>query len=67
MKHSELKKMGKEELEKKIEDLKLELMKDYAQISAGTPPKNPGMIKERKKIIARIKSIQQSEEMKENQ
>ncbi|MBW3021014.1 50S ribosomal protein L29 [Candidatus Woesearchaeota archaeon] len=62
MKFSELKTMGREELEKKMEDLKLELMKDYAQISAGTPPKNPGMIKERKKTIARIKSLLQSEE-----
>ena len=50
-----------------MEDLKLELMKDYAQISAGTPPKNPGMIKERKKIIARIKSLMQSEEITDKQ
>lgn len=62
MKYKDIKNMSKADLEKNMSELRLELMKDYAQISAGTPPKNPGMIKERKKTIARIKTFLQNQE-----
>lgn len=67
MKYKDIKSMDKAELEKNMSDIKLELMKDYAQISAGTPPKNPGMIKERKKTIARIKTFLRQKEDVEKQ
>ncbi len=57
MKFQELKKLSQEDLDKKEKELGLELMKDYAQRSAGAPPKNPGLIKERKKTIAKIKTL----------
>jgi len=59
MKYQDIKKMDKAALEKTMSEIRLELMKDYAQISAGTPPKSPGMIKQRKKTIARIKTFLQ--------
>jgi len=57
MKAADLRNEGKESLQKKMEDLQKELMADRAQISAGTTPKNPGMMKQRKRIIARIRTI----------
>jgi len=67
MKYKDIKNMSKADIEKNMSELKLELMKDYAQISAGTPPKNPGMISERKKTIARIKTFLRDSEGVEKQ
>jgi len=58
MKFKDLQALNKEQLVKKKEELQLELMKDRAQMSAGTPPKNPGLMKERRKTIAKIRSLQ---------
>ncbi len=57
MKAKDLKNLSKSDLENKLVEIKKELMMDYAQISAGTPPKSPGMLKQRKKTIARILTI----------
>lgn len=57
MKIKELRGMGKEELQIKMQELYKELMKDNAQVSTGTIPKNPGKLKVAKKTIARIKTI----------
>ncbi len=46
--------MSKEELEKKLKELKEELMKIYAQTKLKRPIKNPGRIKEIRRTIARI-------------
>ena len=53
----ETRKMKDDELEKKIFDLKKELMKARAQISQGTAPEKPGRIKEIRRTIARIWTI----------
>ncbi|PIU62593.1 50S ribosomal protein L29 [archaeon CG_4_10_14_0_2_um_filter_Archaea_38_6] len=53
----DLKKMSDDELEKKMEELKKELMKKRTQISSKQNPDKPGMMKEIKKAIARIKII----------
>jgi large subunit ribosomal protein L29 len=53
----DLKKMSDDELEKKMEELKKELMKKRTQISSKQNPDKPGMIKEIKRTIARIKII----------
>jgi len=58
MKFKDLQALSKDQLDKKMEELQIELMKDRAQMSAGTPPKNPGMMKERRKTIAKIKALQ---------
>ena len=52
----ELKSMSKKDLEKKLEELELELSKERASAFVGTS-KNPGKIKEIKRTIARIKTI----------
>lgn len=46
--------MSKEELDKKLKELNLELMKMSAQRATHTTPTNPGKIKEIKKTIAKI-------------
>ncbi len=51
---SELKNLSIEEYVKKLAELKLELMKLRAQVSRGTPPENPGMIRAIRRNIARI-------------
>ena len=59
---SELIQMNKKALTGKLEELKRELIRINAQISMGTIPENPGKIKEIRKTIARIKTIQNSKE-----
>ncbi len=57
IKKNELKQMGNENLKSRLSELKKELIKMNAQISTGTPPENPGRVKEIKKTIARILTI----------
>jgi large subunit ribosomal protein L29 len=67
IKRNELKQMGKENLKNKLVELRKELIKVNAQISTGTPPENPGRVREIKKTIARILTIlnQPKQEVKE--
>ena len=53
----ELKEMSNEALDKKIIELKKELMKARTQILGKQVPDKLGRIKEMKKVIARIKTI----------
>lgn len=53
----DLRKMNLEEIDKKLNDLKLELAKSKAQVIIGGSPENPGKIRELRKTIARIKTI----------
>lgn len=57
MKFKELKTLGKEELDGKLNELKKELIKLNAQVATGTAVKSPGQIKQAKKGIARILTI----------
>lgn len=57
MKNKEIKNLPETELNKKIEELRHELIKVNAQVATGTTPKNPGQIKQMKRSIARIKTI----------
>ncbi len=50
----ELQRLSEAELESKLAELRKELMRQNAQLATGTIPKNPGMIKQTKKEIARI-------------
>lgn len=58
MKIKALKELSKEALEKKEEEAKMELLKLNSQKSSGANPKNPGQIKQLRKTIARIKTLQ---------
>ncbi len=62
MKIKELKQMDEKELEKKLEELRKELIKYNAQISTSTPPENPGNVRKIKKTIAKIITIIKSKQ-----
>jgi len=51
---TEIRKMKKDDLDKKYSDLKKELMRVRTQVSQGANPDKPGMVKEIKRTIARI-------------
>jgi len=60
IKRKELKNISKSDLEKKLNELKLELAKNKANAFVGGTVKNPGKIKEIKKTIARILTVEKS-------
>jgi large subunit ribosomal protein L29 len=50
----QLKEMSHDDLINRLNELKLELVKDEGQIAIGGSPSNPGRVRELKKTIARI-------------
>lgn len=54
----EIRKMNPDEKQEELDKLKLELIRERAVASAGGAPENPGRIKEIRRTIARIKTIQ---------
>jgi ribosomal protein L29 len=60
MKTKEIHSMKNDDLVKKSNELKMELMKLNAQVAVGTVPKNPKQIKQIRKTIAKIKTEQKS-------
>ena len=63
VKNNELRKLSEKQLDEKIIELRKELIKINAQISTGTVPENPGNVKNVKKTIARIFTIQTEKKM----
>lgn len=57
MKAKELRLMNESDTSVKLVDLKKELMKINSQIAIGTVPKSPGKVREIKRTIAKILSI----------
>jgi large subunit ribosomal protein L29 len=57
MKFKELKNMTKEELDKRLADIRMELMKLNAQVALGTVPKSTKQIRELKKNLARVSTL----------
>ncbi|MFD1585623.1 50S ribosomal protein L29 [Halorientalis brevis] len=57
----EIRDMTPPEREAELEDLETELLNANAVQAAGGAPENPGRIKEIRKAIARIKTIQNEE------
>jgi large subunit ribosomal protein L29 len=53
----EIRKLKPDELNKRLGDLKKELMKISMQITQGTVPEKPGRVKEIRRTIARIETI----------
>ena len=62
MKHKDLLKKSKQDLEKELVKLNMDLMKYRAQVATGGAGKDSGKIRELKKTIARIKTIQGGDE-----
>ncbi len=58
IKKNEMVQMDEKTLNDKLRELSKELIKINAQIAMGTIPENPGKIKEIKRTIARIKTMQ---------
>ncbi len=57
----EIRKMNPNEQQEELDKLKLELIRERAVASAGGAPENPGRIKEIRRTIARIKTIQKEQ------
>ncbi len=54
----EIRNMNPTERQEELDKLKLELIRERAVASAGGAPENPGKIKEIRRTIARINTIQ---------
>ena len=54
IKKRQLKEMPNADLSNRLNELRLELVKEKSQIAVGGSPSNPGRVREIKKTIARI-------------
>lgn len=54
----DIRKMKPEELKKRLKELRLELSKELGNVKMGRPIKNPGRIRELRRTIARILTIE---------
>jgi large subunit ribosomal protein L29 len=61
----ELKSLPQEELDKRLLEMKKELLKQSVQANSGANTQNPGKLREVKKNIARIKTIVKEREVKD--
>lgn len=64
LKVKQIREMKEEELEKKLSELRLELLKELGNVRMGRPIKNPGKIKELRRAIARILTVKREKEGK---
>jgi large subunit ribosomal protein L29 len=60
----EIRKLNDEDLEKRLNELKLELLKERGNIEMGGNIKNPGKIKVIRRSIARILTLKKEKEKK---
>ena len=58
---SEIRKLNPEERQKRLHDLELQLIKYRSKVLAGGQLENPGLIKEIRRAITRIKTINHEE------
>jgi len=64
LKIKQIREMRAEDLNKKLSDLKLELLKEMGNVRMGRPIKNPGKIKELRRAIARLSTVKKEKEVK---
>lgn len=64
LRSDEIRKMNTDERQEELEKILMELLRERAIASAGGAPESPGKMKEIKRTIARIKTIQ-TEKIKE--
>jgi large subunit ribosomal protein L29 len=57
LKVKDIKKLSEKDIEKKLDEMRLELAKEKANISIGASVTSPGKIKDNRRTIARILSI----------
>ena len=65
MKIKELRKLKQEDVDKKYKQIVQELMILRGQAATSTPPKNPGQIKQIRRTIAQIKTLQKEKEIQD--
>ncbi len=58
LRSDEIRKMNDDERQEELEKILMELLRERAIASAGGAPESPGKMKEIKRTIARIKTIQ---------
>jgi len=58
LKIKQVKEMKDEDLKKRLDELRLDLLKELGNVKMGRPVKNPGRIKELRRAIARILTVQ---------
>lgn len=58
LKSKAAKELSQEELAKKLAEIKLELAKERGKIRVGGVPENPGNIREMRRTVARILTVQ---------
>jgi len=63
----EIREMSDTEIQNELEELQSELLQETSIQAAGGAPDNPGRIREMKRTIARIKTIQTEREMGEGE
>jgi large subunit ribosomal protein L29 len=64
LKAKQIREIKSDDLNKKLSEFKLELLKEQGNVKMGRPIKNPGKIRVLKKSISRISTIQ-NERLKE--
>jgi large subunit ribosomal protein L29 len=64
LRSKEIREMKEEDVQKKLNDLKNELMKFRSQVAQGVNLEKPGRVKAIKRTIARILTIRKSKEVK---
>ena len=67
MKFKELASLDDKALEKKLSELQLELIKENSQVASGTTPKSPGKLRDMKKTVAKIRTLQTERSVKNNE
>ena len=64
IKIKQIREMKPEDLDKKLSELRLELLKEMGNVRMGRPIKNPGKIKELRRAIARLKTVKKEKGVK---
>ncbi len=65
LKAKQIREMKTDDLNKRLSELRLELLKEHGNVKMGRPIKNPGKIRVLKKTIARLATIKhQKKEVK---
>ncbi len=57
LKSRDARKLSREELDKRAQDLRMEVAKEKANIAIGAPVSSPGKMRDMKRTIARILTI----------
>ncbi|MFV2014061.1 MAG: 50S ribosomal protein L29 [Candidatus Heimdallarchaeota archaeon] len=63
LKSNEIRKLSQKERKEKLHDLQIQLIKYRSKINTGGQIESPGLIKEIKRTIARIKTINHEENL----